>query len=231
MKNRDADAAYQDFERAGTTPMPALNAKELAAMNCAAGVAALKAAKPKEAQDAFGKVGTGGCVFNAPFDKVGLQFFTAFAQYRETTPAKRDAAAKLFNKLLPSATGSFKELLTELIRSSYEQEGYQYWNSGEVKKSVTALNNAKHAPGKSSRILDHNLAVIDLHEGKFQSAEKSFESLGGKPPEALLNLGIIKDHDGDSVKALELYKSARDKGAKGGALREWISSMEKLLNK
>ena len=55
------------------------------------------------------------------------------------------------------------------------------------------------------RELEHNLAVIDLFAGKAPQAESVFDELGPRPPEALVNLGILRDRQGESKKALELY--------------------------
>ncbi len=79
------------------------------------------------------------------------------------------------------------------------------------------------------RELDHNLAVVDLEENRGDAAERAFETLGSKPPEALVNLGILFERRGDTKKALEYYKRALDRGARSPKLREWIDVKERMF--
>jgi hypothetical protein len=73
------------------------------------------------------------------------------------------------------------------------------------------------------------MAVIDMFGGKAAAAERTFDALGTRPCEARLNLGILRDRQGDSRKALELYKQARTCGAHAPKLTEWIDVKERLF--
>ena len=79
------------------------------------------------------------------------------------------------------------------------------------------------------RELEHNLAVIDLFSGKAPQAERVFDALGTRPCEARVNLGILRDRQGESKKALELYKQAKACGAHAPKLAEWIDVKERLF--
>jgi tetratricopeptide (TPR) repeat protein len=242
---KQAEGALEDLGRAAAlaappkdasaASKPALTPKEVSQVQCAAALAALKSGKAQAAQEGFARaVKEGGCQWKPPYDKVGTEFFGAYALYRDTqSPARRDAAAKTFQRLLPKATGAFQSLLRDLIRSSYELEAYDYWVRGDEGKAAAALKNAAQMAAKGGkgdrRNLDHNLAVIDIVQGKTGPAEKALEELGQRPPEALVNLGILADRQGDGKRALELYKKAVDRGAHAPKLREWIDVKERLL--
>ena len=45
----------------------------------------------------------------------------------------------------------------------------------------------------------------------------------------LVNLGILLDRQGESKRALELYRKAAERGARAPKLREWIDVKERLL--
>jgi hypothetical protein len=79
------------------------------------------------------------------------------------------------------------------------------------------------------RELDHNLAVLDLEDGRLEAAARAFDQLGARPPEALVNLGIVRDREGESKKALDLYRRALDRGARAPHLRDWIDVKERVF--
>ena len=226
-----AQASLDDIARAASV-RAVLTPKESAAVGCALALATLKVGRPQPAMDALARAQKeGGCTFKAPFDKLGLEFFSAYAAYREAgNPARREQAARSFQKLIPKVSGALAEQLKDLTRSSYEYEGVDFYTRGDRKKAGLALKNAQHVPSRGEhRELDHNLAVIDMEEGHGGAAEKVFETLGSKPPEALVNLGILRDRDGDSRKALDLYKRALERGARAPHLREWVDVKERVF--
>jgi tetratricopeptide (TPR) repeat protein len=227
-----AEAAFEDLDRAAQTPQSPpkapLAAKEHAQVMCAAALAALGAGKPERAIEWLGRVAKEGCALRAPYDKAGLEFFVAYAQYRD--PGRREAAAKTFSRLAAKAAGPLANVLRDLVRSSYELDGYDAWARGDEKGAALRLRTAARLTTKGERReLDHNLAVIDMTEGRYVAAEKLFEELGPRPPEALVNLGILVDRQGDPKRALDLYKKAADRGARAPKLREWIDVKERLM--
>jgi tetratricopeptide (TPR) repeat protein len=232
---KQSDQAYDDLSRAAALPMPALAGRELANIQCVAAVAAFQAGRFPQMQEALARVSKdgkdSGCQFMPPYDKLGAELLMAYAQYR--TPqdaARREAALKTFNKLLPRATGNTADILRDLIRSSYEIEGYESYQRNDVRRAQAALQVAQRVVSKSEhRSLDHNLAVLELTDGRLSTAERAFEQLGSRPPEALLNLGILRDRQGDARKALELYRKALERGVRNTKLKEWIDIKERLL--
>jgi len=232
---KQSDAALGDLESAAKAPKGTLSSKESAAVSCGQAIAALKANKISEAEDAWdAAVKTGGdnaCSFRPPYDKLGTRFFIAYTQYRDAgSPQKREGAAKLFAQLVSRATGGTADWLRALLRSAYELLAYDYYQRSDEKRAAQFLNSAAKVPAKGDkRELEHNNAVIDLFSGKALQAEKVFDALGTRPCEARVNLGILRDRQGESKKALELYKQAKACGARAPKLAEWIDVKERLF--
>ncbi len=229
---KQADTALDDLVKAAQAPKGALAAKEMAAVSCGQGFAALRANRVQEAEEAFARAQTdGGCALKPPYDKLGLAFFAAYAGYRDAqSPAKRESAIKVFTLAAARAPGASGEWLKQLLRSAYELLAYDYYQRSDEKRAEQLLRSAAKVPAKAERReLDHNLAVIDLVSGRTAQAERVFDQLAGKPSESLVNLGILRDRQGDARKALELYKRAQDRGARAPKLKEWIDVKERLF--
>jgi tetratricopeptide (TPR) repeat protein len=232
---KQSDAALEDMVQAAKAPRGALTAKESAAVSCGEAIAALKANKIQQAEDAWdAAVKTGGdnaCQFKPPYDKLGIKFFIAYTQYRDSgSPQKREGAVKLFTQLAARATGGTADWLRALLRSGYELLAYDFYQRSDEKRAGVYLASASKVPAKGDkRELEHNLAVVDLFQGKGQQAEKVFDALGTRPCEARVNLGILRDRQGESKKALEFYKQAKACGAHAPKLGEWIDVKERLF--
>jgi tetratricopeptide (TPR) repeat protein len=233
---KQSDAALEDMVEAAKAPKGTLTTKESAAVSCGEAIAALKANKIQQAEDAWDlAIKTGGdaaCAFKPPFDKLGTKFFTAYTQYRDAgSTQKRETAVKLFSQLVGKATGGTADWLRALLRSGYELLAYDFYQRSDEKRAATFLQSAaKVLPFKGDkRELEHNVAVIDLFSGKAPQAERVFDALGTKPCEARVNLGILRDRQGESKKALELYKQAKACGAHAPKLAEWIDVKERLF--
>jgi hypothetical protein len=220
---------------AGRTPKGALTPREQAAFGCGEALAALHANKIQQAEEAWEQaVKTGGdtaCTFRPPFDKLGTKFFVAYTQYRDSSnPQKREGAVKLFGQLVAKTTGNTGDWLRALLRSGYELLAYDFYQRSDEKRAGLYLATATRVQAKSDRReLEHNMAVIDLSSGRVGPAERVFDSLGARPCEARINLGILRDRQGESKKALELYKQAKACGARSPKLNEWIDVKERLF--
>jgi tetratricopeptide (TPR) repeat protein len=224
------EGALLDVKDIAKVPKAVLTAKEWNAVACVEGAAALKAGKIQDAEDAFDRATKGGgCTFKPPWDKVGADFWGAYAGYRDAGDVKkREAAVKKFQSLQSKAQGAVLENLRILIRSGLELLGYDYFSKSNEKSAETNLRAALKVQAKGDkRELEHNLAVLDLTKGLTAPAEKVFETLGGKPCEARANLGIIKDRQGDGKAALDLYRSALSCGARG-RVKDWIDVKQRL---
>jgi tetratricopeptide (TPR) repeat protein len=232
---KQSDAALDDMVQAAKAPRGALTGKESAAVSCGEAIAALKANKIQQAEDAWDAAvksgGDGACAFKPPYDKLGTRFFVAYTQYRDSgSPQKREGAVKLFTQLVGKATGGTADWLRALLRSGYELLAYDFYQRSDEKRAGQYLGSATKVLAKGDkRELEHNLAVVDLFSGKTAQAEKVFDALGARPCEARLNLGILRDRQGESKKALELYKQAKACGARAPKLAEWIEVKERLF--
>jgi tetratricopeptide (TPR) repeat protein len=226
---KQADGALDDITHAVGAPKGALTPKEMAAVSCGEAFAALKANKVQQAQEALLRAQqSGGCTLKPPYDKLGVPFFAAYANYRDSSSLqKRESAIKVFTQLSVKTPGDW---LKTLLRSAYELAGYDYYQKNDEKKAEQYLRSALKVPAKGDRReLDHNLAALDLAAGRVPQAERVFDALNGRPPESLVNLGIVRDKQGEPKKALELYKRALEKGPHAPKLREWIDVKERLF--
>lgn len=230
-KESKHDAALEDFTRA-LAQAKGLGGKEQAALACAEAFSALQLNRGPQAESAVTRaIAAGGCAVKPPWDKFGLSFFSAYAAYRDPQPAgKREAAVKTFNQMLLKASGVSAEWLRTLIRSSYELLAYDAYQRSDERRAELYLKSAQRVPTRADRReLDHNVAVLDLFFGRLGEASRTFESLGGKPPESYLNLGIVNDRQGEAKKALDLFRRALERGARSPRLREWIDVKERIL--
>jgi tetratricopeptide (TPR) repeat protein len=230
--SKQAESALEDIVRAVQAPRGTLTTRELAAVSCGEAFAALRTNKVQEAEEAFARaIAAGGCSLKPPYDKLGVTFFAAYANYRDSQSlAKRESALKVFSQLASRATSPSGDWLKLLLRSTYELLAFDYYQRSDEKRAEQFLRNALKVPSRGERReLDHNLAVLDLINGRTAQAERVFDALGGKPSESLVNLGILRDRQGDARKALEFYKRAQERGARAPKLKEWIDVKERLF--
>jgi tetratricopeptide (TPR) repeat protein len=229
-ETKDAEGALDDIAHANQAPKGTFTQKEAAQLACAEAFAALKANKISQAEEAFGRAG-GGCQVRAPYDKLGVQLFAAYAGYRDSSnPGRREAACRAFQSMSTKATGAAGEWVKQLQRSCWELLAYDWFQRSDEKRAEAALKTARRFAGKGdTRELEHNQGVLDMLLGRAAQAEKTFEALGARPAEALVNLGILRDRAGDARRALELYKRALEKGAHAPKLKEWIDVKERLF--
>jgi len=228
---KQTDGALDDFMKASQAPKGTLSAKELTAVTCYEGVAGLKAARFNDAAEAFKRAqATGGCPMKPAYEKLGTSFLLAYAGYRDaSTPRGREDAVRVFSSQLGKAQGQTAELLRSLLRSTHELLAYDYFQKSDEKRAEASLKSAMKVPSKADRReLDHNLAIVDLASGRLPQAERALDALAGKPAESYLNLGIIKDKQGDGKAALQMYRRAWDRGVRSPKLKEWIDVKERL---
>ena len=104
------------------------------------------------------------------------------------------------------------------------QEAYA---GGNLKKAEQFLSDAKLYDKKSPE-LAHNLAVVQLANGKLDSAINELDRIKDDVPEAYINLGIAYDKKHDPEKALQYWKKAVSEGAHYGPLKDWIEAKERF---
>lgn len=233
-----AEAALEDLlkavERGGLQP----GRRETGTALCAAALAAVQSARYQQGRDLCAKAqAEGGCELLPPYDRLGADLLLAYISYRDTgNPAQREKAIKALAKLQGKiGTGSsvqpLNDLLKALQRSAHEMLAFDYFLANKVPRAAQLLKAAGRIAGAGeadAAVLAHNLAVIDLQEGR-AAGERALERLAGRPPEALVNLGILRDRRGEPKKALDLYRQALQRGAKTPKLREWIDVKDRLF--
>lgn len=77
--------------------------------------------------------------------------------------------------------------------------------------------------------LAYDLAALDLADGKLDAARAGFAKVAARVPEALIGAGIVADREGDSAKALDLWRQAKKAGARLGVLDDWIAAKERIF--
>lgn len=230
-KNGDG---VSDLRRAQEDPS-ILTAKEPQLFAFAYGLALLTTNTEQAANEAIGLFSKLDAKMTAsflrpPYDKLGPDFFKAYANYMQDSPAKRDQAAETFQSVLKKAGSSpLAGKIRDLIRSSYELKAYDAWRSENFKQAKEDLKNAQKfaTTGAQKAELEVNLAVLDMDKDR-SGAKRTFDSYKGTTPEALVNLGIILDLEGDSRGALDAWQDAQKRGV-GGKVRDWIEAKKKIL--
>jgi len=238
LKQRRGADAVEDLEAATREPS-LLVGTELDAFNFALGLAYLESGQANRAAALFQSAGNkkGSLPFlKPPFDSLGADFFTAYTLYREPSATARARAVSLFERMAGKTSGAIAGKVRDLLRSSYELLGYDAYNRGNLREAEANLRKAGSAPGGSDRraTLDHNQVVIDAERSpaaKNDAARSALSRFTDRVPEALVNLGILADRDGDARAAYDYWVQARSRGARpvGIRLDEWIESKKRLF--
>lgn len=228
MKANKDKEAVDDFSRALRYPK-LLKGTEQLAFEFSLALAYLDAGNPEEAAKIFkdlAKRGKQGSYLQAPYDTIGAEFFSAYADYRTSSVKARRDAATTFGALAgKSKDAKFKALIRSLVASSWELVAEAEYRSGNRGSASSALATAaKYAttPDAKERI-EHNRAVL----GKMSVA--AFKKFGASPPEALVNLGIAYHEDGQPKDAYEAWTAAKARGARSPKLDEWIATKRKFF--
>jgi tetratricopeptide (TPR) repeat protein len=167
------------------------------------------------------------CPFPAPADTQAVPILAAFT---EGLNPKR--AAKSLDRLTAlggKSTGAAAALLGTAIRVVALNAAQDAYHDGQLAAARKYLATAKAANAKvGNDEVAHNLAVLDLADGKIDSAIAQLERLANKVPEALVNLGIAYERKGDHVKALDAWRRAKKVGVRFPPLPEWIDAKERI---
>ena len=206
--------------QAAKAPKGALTTKESAAVSCGEAIAALKANKIQQAEDASRAPRRAArCLLKPPYDKLGMQVPRSRTRSIATRadPAKREAAAKLFTQLVPKATGGTADWLRALLRSALELLGYDYYQRSDEKRAEADLRQASKVAGqgRQARARAQPGGASTCSRAQSAQAEKVFDALAGK---AARGAGQPRDPRATgratAKTALELYKQARASAAR-----------------
>ncbi len=227
IKAGKATEAAADFERATREPA-LLRGTEPPAFEFSYALALLDKGDNNEAGRIFKNLaqkGNQGAYLRPPYNKVGSQFFGAYAEYRSNNPASRQKAAGEFTALQGGATGGFAVKVKDLIASSWEFVAYDHWRGGRTGQALKTIDNsAKYANDDIRRRLVNNRAALDLDKGKVNV----LEDLGGTPAEAYVNLGIVYEQLGRPKDAYDAWQRARGKGVQVKDLQKWIDAKKRI---
>ncbi|MBK9035996.1 MAG: tetratricopeptide repeat protein [Myxococcales bacterium] len=227
IKAGKASEAVADFERATREPA-LLKGTEPPAFQFSYALALLEKGDNGAAASIFKELagkGNQGAYLRPPYNKVGSQFFGAYASYRSNNAAARQKAAGEFGQLQGGASGAFAQKVRELIASSWEFVAYDHWKSGRTGPADKALQTAvKFADDDIRRRVTMNRAVLSL--GKDQL--RTLEDLNGQPAEALVNLGIVYEQLGRPKDAYDAWSKAKQRGVSSRDLQKWIDAKKRI---
>jgi tetratricopeptide (TPR) repeat protein len=219
----------------GTEAIPALEASlkdpkllegdEPQVFGFALGLAYLDAGQLQRAAALFGAVKKGQKIawLKPPYDVIGPELLVGYTLYREGNAASRTRAAAIFDRLAKAGGGA---KLRELLASTYELLAVEQWGRDARREAEASLRKAQQATTDPRRSLQHNLAVLDME--KSAGSRALLERLGDRVPEALVNLGILAERDGDARKAYDLWMTARSRGLRSTRLDEWIETKKRV---
>ncbi|HTM20991.1 MAG TPA: tetratricopeptide repeat protein, partial [Kofleriaceae bacterium] len=229
---RTADPV-DDFQRASRDPS-VLKGNERIAFEFSEALARLdKGDTPGAAKlfDSLAKQGNPSAYLMAPYDKVGAQFFGAYAKYRSGNAAQLRQAAGEFQGLLGGAKGRFGDKVRDLLASCYEQMAYAAMDGSGGGASANLDQAGKYATSADAKKrINHNKAVLKMGSKPNPALRAEFASMGGDPPEALVNKGIMLDREGKSKEAYDAWVQAKAKGARGAKVSDWIATKKRLFN-
>jgi tetratricopeptide (TPR) repeat protein len=202
-------------------------AESTLAKKCDLALAAVVAGDAGPALVALRAVSGQSCPFPPPADTQATPILIAFT---EGLSARR--AAKAVDKLTAlagKATGPSQTLLTTSIRVvalEAAQDAYRNGRLAQARKFLTTARSANARVGADE--VAHNLAVLDLVEGKVDAAIATLDRISARVPEALVNLGIAYERKGDPSRALDAWRRARKANVRFAPLAEWIEAKERI---
>lgn len=223
MRTGKSTDAANDFDRATRDPS-VLKGSEPLAFDFSFAVAQLDAGNATEAAKLFKSLaarGNQGSYLKGAYARVGSQFFAAYASYRSSTGAARQAACAELGKLESDLGAKARELTA----SCWETVAYDEWKAGNQGAALKALATAeKTASSDQKRRIDLDRTALAL--GKDKLGE--LEGMNGNPPESLVDLGVVYDMIGRPKEAYDAWTRARAKGVSAPGLQKWIDAKKRI---
>jgi tetratricopeptide (TPR) repeat protein len=228
---RGADAV-DDLENSVRDP-GLLQGNEADTFTFALGLAYLDAGQQSRASAIFQSLaqkGKAGLPFlKPPFDAVGADFFAAYTMYRDPNPASRAKATTALEKLASRTSGALAAKVRDVLRSNWESVAYDAFTRGQVREADAALKKAGTLGTAERRVsVEHNQTVLDIDRNP-AAAKGALARLTDRIPEALVNLGILADREGDAKGAFDYWSQAKNRGARSPKLDEWIDTKRRLF--
>jgi tetratricopeptide (TPR) repeat protein len=226
MREGKSTEAVADFERASRDPS-VLKGTETLALDFSSALALLDAGRTAESAKLFKQLATRGnqsAYLKPPYGKVGTQFFAAYATYRNGSLAARQQAISELSRL-EGEGGAFGEKLREVLGAAWESIAVEQYRSGNVGAAGKSLTSAeKYANGETRKRIALDRIALSLSRG----SAGALEAMGGTPPEAYVNLGIVYDLMGRPKDAYDAWQRARAKGANARDLQRWIDAKKRI---
>ena len=196
-----------------------------------------RSSRREDAWDAAVKTGgDGACSFKPPYDKLGAPFFVAYAQLSRLGQPGRSArrAVKLFTQLVGARRRGAERPIgcarcCARPTSSWPTTIYQ---RSDEKRAGQYLGARVKVPAKGDkRELEHNLAVHrSVRRASRRRRSACSTRSAARPCEALVNLGILRDRQGDVEEGARALQAAPwTCGARAPKLAEWIDVKERLF--
>jgi tetratricopeptide (TPR) repeat protein len=197
------------------------------ARKCDLAIASVVAGDATAALSALKAIQGQSCPFPSPADTQAAPILIAFTE--GLNPKRAGKALDRLTALSGKATGTAAQMLGTAIRVvalNAAQDAYRNGQLAQARKHLATARNANARVGGDE--VAHNLAVLDLADGRNDAAISSLEKLATKVPEALVNLGVAYERSGDHARALDAWRRARKAGVRFGSLAEWIDAKERL---
>jgi hypothetical protein len=201
-----------------------LKGSEPLAFDFSYAVALLDSGRAGDAAKIFKQLSTRGnqaTYLKGPYAKVGSQFFSSYAGYRNATGAARATACGELAKLEPDLGAKIREV----VASCWELVATDEWRNGATGAAQKAIATAdKTATAEQKRRLTMDRAALALDKNKVDE----LEALGGNPPESLVDLGIVYDMLGKPKEAFDAWNKAKARGVNAPGLQKWIDAKKRI---
>jgi len=205
----------------------AVPGEQTLARKCDLAVAAVAASDLQGALAALKAIQGQTCPFPPPADTQAAPILIAFTE--GLNPKRAGKALDRLTALAGKSTGAAAALLGTAIRVVALNAAQDAYRTGQLAAARKYLATAKTANARvGADEVAHNLAVLDLADGKVDAAIAQLERVSQKIPEALVNLGIAYERKGDHVKALDAWRRAKKAGVRFAAVSDWIDSKERI---
>lgn len=216
-----AGARAVELLRAAAAAEPSL------AKRCDLALATVVATDTNAALAALRAVSGQSCPFPPPADTQAAPILIAFTEGLSARRAGR--SLDRLTALAGKSSGPAAVLLNTSLRVvalEAARDAYAAGKLAQVRKFLTTARGANTRIGNDE--VAHDLAVVDLLEGRLDAAIVQLERVAPRVPEALVNLGIAYERKGEPVKALEAWRRARKANARFAPLADWIEAKERI---
>ena len=180
--------------------------------------------RPRSCSSRSPRKGNQGAYLKAPYAKVGAQFFAAYANYRTGTLAARQQAAAELAKL-ENERGSATSCAS-CSRRAGRSIAYEQWRARPDRRGAQVARERREVRERRRR------SAASRSTGRARARQgrpAALEALGGNPPEALVNLGILYDHARPARRTPTTRgRSGKARGVQTRDLQKWIDAKKRI---